>query len=196
MKNLFSSKNELISRKEKENLLSQKGTCFWLTGLSGSGKTTIAKLTAKKLHSDGILTQVLDGDNIRLGINNNLTFSEADRTENIRRIAEITKLFIENGVVTICCFISPTKKMRSLAKKIIGSKDFNEIFVNTSLKDCKKRDTKGLYKKAALGEIKNFTGISAPFEEPISAELILPTQNISAEDSSKILYNFALQIIK
>jgi len=196
MKNLFSSKNELISRKEKENLLSQKGTCFWLTGLSGSGKTTIAKLTAKKLHSDGILTQVLDGDNIRLGINNNLTFSEADRTENIRRIAEITKLFIENGVVTICCFISPTKKMRSLAKKIIGSKDFNEIFVNTSLKDCKKRDTKGLYKKAALGEIKNFTGVSAPFEEPISAELILPTQNISAEDSSKILYNFALQIIK
>ena len=196
MKNLFSSKNELISRKEKENLLSQKGTCFWLTGLSGSGKTTIAKLTAKKLHSDGILTQVLDGDNIRLGINNNLTFSEADRTENIRRIAEITKLFIENGVVTICCFISPTKKMRSLAKKIIGSKDFNEIFVNTSLKDCKKRDTKGLYKKAALGEIKNFTGVSAPFEEPISAELILPTQNISTEDSSKILYNFALQIIK
>ena len=196
MKNLFSSKNELISRKEKENLLSQKGTCFWLTGLSGSGKTTIAKLTAEKLHSDGILTQVLDGDNIRLGVNNNLTFSEEDRTENIRRIAEITKLFIENGVVTICCFISPTKKMRSLAKKIIGSKDFNEIFVNTSLEDCKKRDTKGLYKKAALGEIKNFTGVSAPFEEPISAELIIPTQNLSAEDSSRILYNFALQLIK
>jgi adenylylsulfate kinase len=196
MKNLFSSKNELISRKEKENLLSQKGTCFWLTGLSGSGKTTIAKLTAEKLHSDGILTQVLDGDNIRLGVNKNLTFSEEDRTENIRRIAEITKLFIENGVVTICCFISPTKKMRSLAKKIIGSKDFNEIFVNTSLEDCKKRDTKGLYKKAALGEIKNFTGISAPFEEPISAELIIPTQNLSAEDSSRILYNFALQLIK
>lgn len=196
MKNLFSSKNELISRKEKENLLSQKGTCFWLTGLSGSGKTTIAKLTAEKLHSDGILTQVLDGDNIRLGVNNNLTFSEEDRTENIRRIAEITKLFIENGVVTICCFISPTKKMRSLAKKIIGSKDFNEIFVNTSLEDCTKRDTKGLYKKAALGEIKNFTGVSAPFEEPISAELIIPTQNLSEEDSSRILYNFALQLIK
>jgi adenylylsulfate kinase len=196
MKNLFSSKNELISRKEKENLLSQKGTCFWLTGLSGSGKTTIAKLTSEKLHSDGILTQVLDGDNIRLGVNNNLTFSEEDRTENIRRIAEITKLFIENGVVTICCFISPTKKMRSLAKKIIGSKDFNEIFVNTSLEDCTKRDTKGLYKKAALGEIKNFTGVSAPFEEPISAELIIPTQNLSAEDSSRILYNFALQLIK
>jgi adenylylsulfate kinase len=196
MKNLFSSKNELISRGEKEILLSQKGSCFWLTGLSGSGKTTVAKLTAEKLHSDGILTQVLDGDNIRLGVNNNLTFSEADRTENIRRIAEITKLFIENGVVTICCFISPTKKLRSLAKKIIGSKDFNEIFVNTSLEDCKKRDTKGLYKKAALGEIKNFTGISAPFEEPISAELIIPTQNLSAEDSSRILYNFALQIIK
>ena len=196
MKNLFSSKNELISRKEKENLLSQKGSCFWLTGLSGSGKTTIAKLTAEKLHSDGILTQVLDGDNIRLGVNKNLTFSEEDRTENIRRIAEITKLFIENGVVTICCFISPTKKLRSLAKKIIGSKDFNEIFVNTSLEDCKKRDTKGLYKKAALGEIKNFTGISAPFEEPISAELIIPTQNLSAEDSSRILYNFALQLIK
>ena len=196
MKNLFSSKNELISKREKEILLSQKGSCFWLTGLSGSGKTTVAKLTAEKLHSDGILTQVLDGDNIRLGVNNNLTFSEADRTENIRRIAEITKLFIENGVVTICCFISPTKKLRSLAKKIIGSKDFNEIFVNTSLEDCKKRDTKGLYKKALAGEIKNFTGVSAPFEEPISAELIIPTQNLSAEDSSRILYNFALQIIK
>ena len=131
-----------------------------------------------------------------MGVNKNLTFSEEDRTENIRRIAEITKLFIENGVVTICCFISPTKKMRSLAKKIIGSKDFNEIFVNTSLEDCTKRDTKGLYKKAALGEIKNFTGVSAPFEEPISAELIIPTQNLSAEDSSRILYNFALQLIK
>ena len=188
MKNLFSSKNELISRREKEILLSQKGSCFWLTGLSGSGKTTIAKLTAEKLHSDGILTQVLDGDNIRLGVNNNLTFSEADRTENIRRIAEITKLFIENGVVTICCFISPTKKLRSLAKKIIGSKDFNEIFVNTSLEDCKKRDTKGLYKKARAGLIKNFTGIDSPYEVPKNPFIEIETENIELEDSVEFIY--------
>ena len=127
MEHLFSSKKGLISREKKEILLNQKGTCLWLTGLSGSGKTTIAKVVSEKLHKNGILTNVLDGDNIRLGINSNLTFSEDDRLENVRRTAEIAKLFVECGVVTICCLVSPTVKIRKLAKKIIGEKDFYEM---------------------------------------------------------------------
>ena len=156
MENLFSSKDELISREDKEKLLNQKGVCFWLTGLSGSGKTSIATSFSKRLHNMGIITQVLDGDNIRIGINNNLSFSETDRLENIRRTSEIGKLFIESGIVTICCLVSPTKKMREQAKLIIGEKDFHEIYIDTNLEECKKRDTKGLYAKAIKGEIKNF----------------------------------------
>ena len=195
MKNLFSSKHDLISREEKEKLLKQKGICLWLTGLSGSGKTTIAKSFSKKLHLKGIITQVLDGDNIRIGINNNLSFTEEDRLENIRRTAEIGKLFVESGIVTICSLVSPTKKMREKAKLIIGSSDFYEIFISANLEECKKRDTKGLYKKAIKGEIKNFTGISAPYEKPVSPNLMVPTENISIEESSEILYNFALPLI-
>ena len=196
MEHLFSSKKGLISRKKKEILLNQKGTCLWLTGLSGSGKTTIAKIVSEELHKNGILTNVLDGDNIRLGINSNLTFSEDDRLENVRRTAEIAKLFVECGVVTICCLVSPTVKIRKLAKKIIGEEDFNEIFINTSLKQCKKRDTKGLYKKAEMGLVQNFTGISAPYQAPINPKLSIPTQNLSKEESSKILFNFAYNLIK
>ena len=195
MENLFSSKHELISREDKEKLLNQKGVCLWLTGLSGSGKTTIAKTISKKLHLKGIITQVLDGDNIRIGINNNLSFSEEDRLENIRRTSEIGKLFVESGIVTICCLVSPTKKMREKAKSIIGSSDFYEIFISTNLEECKKRDTKGLYEKAIKGEIKNFTGISAPYEKPNSPNLVVPTENISIEESSEILYNFAIPLI-
>ena len=195
MENLFSSKHELISREDKEKLLNQKGICLWLTGLSGSGKTTIAKSFSKKLHLKGIITQVLDGDNIRIGINNNLSFSEEDRLENIRRTSEIGKLFVESGIVTICCLVSPTKKMREKAKSIIGSSDFYEIYISTNLEECKKRDTKGLYKKAIKGEIKNFTGISAPYEKPVSPNLMVSTENISIEESSEILYNFALPLI-
>ena len=195
MENLFSSKHELISREDKEKLLNQKGICLWLTGLSGSGKTTIAKSFSKKLHLKGIITQVLDGDNIRIGINNNLSFSEEDRLENIRRTSEIGKLFVESGIVTICCLVSPTKKMREKAKSIIGSSDFYEIYISTNLEECKKRDTKGLYEKAIRGEIKNFTGISAPYEKPVSPNLIVSTENISIEESSEILYNFALPLI-
>ena len=129
MEHLFSSKKELISREKKEILLNQKGICLWLTGLSGSGKTTIAKIVSEKLHENRILTKVLDGDNIRLGINNNLSFNDDDRLENVRRTAEIAKLFVECGVVTICCLVSPTIKIRKLAKKIIGQSDFYEIFI-------------------------------------------------------------------
>ena len=195
MVNLFSSKHELISREDKEKLLNQKGVCLWLTGLSGSGKTTIAKTISKKLHKKGIITQVLDGDNIRIGINNNLSFSEEDRLENIRRTSEIGKLFVESGIVTICCLVSPTKKMREKAKSIIGASDFYEIYIDTNLNECKKRDTKGLYEKAIRGEIKNFTGISAPYEKPNSPNLVVPTENISIEESSEILYNFAIPLI-
>ena len=195
MENLFSSKHELISREDKEKLLNQKGVCLWLTGLSGSGKTTIAKTISKKLHKKGIITQVLDGDNIRIGINNNLSFSEEDRLENIRRTSEIGKLFVESGIVTICCLVSPTKKMREKAKSIIGASDFYEIYITTNLDACKKRDTKGLYEKAIRGEINNFTGISAPYEKPNSPNLVVPTENISIEESSEILYNFAIPLI-
>ena len=196
MDNLFSTENELISRLEKEKLLYQSGICIWLTGLSGSGKTTIAKYISKKLHEKGIITQVLDGDNIRLGINKNLSFSVEDRTENIRRTAEISKLFVHCGVVTICCLVSPTEKIRQLAKEIIGEKDFYEVFINTSLEACEKRDTKGLYKMARKGEINDFTGISSAFEVPKNPSLNITTEGKSIEESGELLLNNVLNKIK
>ena len=195
MDNLFSTNHELIPKTEMEKLLKQKGICLWLTGLSGSGKTSIANYVAKKLHAEGFLTKVLDGDNIRLGINKNLSFSEADRMENVRRTAEISKLFVDCGIITICCLVSPKKIMRTLAKEIIGKKNFYEIFISTSLEDCEIRDTKGLYKKARSGELLNFTGISSPYEEPIGPSLNISTKENNIEESSKILYNFVLPLI-
>jgi adenylylsulfate kinase len=180
--NIFPT-DKILQRNAKENLLSQKGVCIWFTGLSGSGKTTIATELEKKLHEKKLLTQILDGDNIRAGINNNLGFSEQDRLENIRRIAEITKLFVNCGVITICCFVSPTEEIRSIARSIIGEKDFVEVFVNTPLEICEARDVKGLYAKARKGEIKDFTGINAPFEIPQHAAIEL--KNRSIEESVK-----------
>ena len=182
MQNLYSTKNSLLSREDKEKLLNQKGICIWLTGLSGSGKTTIANYVSRQLHDSGVYTQVLDGDNIRLGINKNLSFSDRDRQENIRRIAEVTKLFVEAGVVTFCCFVSPSNKMRTLAKNVIGENDFFEVFVSTNLKTCETRDVKGLYKKARKGEIKDFTGVSSPFENPVNPDLVLDTENKSIDE--------------
>ena len=182
MQNLYSTKDSLLSRKDKEKLLNQKGICIWLTGLSGSGKTTIANYVSRQLHDNGVYTQVLDGDNIRLGINKNLSFSDQDRQENIRRIAEVTKLFVEAGVVTFCCFVSPSDKMRALAKNVIGENDFFEVFVSTNLETCETRDVKGLYKKARKGEIKDFTGISSPFENPVNPDLVLDTENKSINE--------------
>ena len=184
-KHLFSSSKDLLSRTEKEKLLNQKGIVLWLTGLSGSGKTTIAKAVSKQLHKNGFLTQVLDGDNIRLGINNNLSFSLEDRMENIRRTAEMAKLFVDCGVVTVCCLVSPTEKIRTLAKEIIGTKDFFEIFINTPLNICEERDVKGLYAMARKGEVKNFTGISAPFENPKSPSLEIKTEGVNIATSTK-----------
>lgn len=187
--------DRILSRADKEKLLNQKGLVIWMTGLSGSGKSTIAIGLERKLHEHGILTQVLDGDNVRTGINNNLGFSESDRTENIRRIAEVSKLFLNCGIVCINCFVSPTLEIRANAKKIIGE-DFIEVFINTPLEECEKRDVKGLYKKARAGEIKDFTGINAPFEAPLNPDVEIKTVGKSIEESVNELLNHILPKIK
>jgi adenylylsulfate kinase len=187
--------NKLLQRSDKENLLQQKAICIWMTGLSGSGKSTIAQGLEKKLHENGIVTTILDGDNVRSGINNNLGFSDVDRKENIRRIAEINKLFLQTGIVTINSFVSPTKEVRDFAKEIIGD-DFYEVYVNASFDECAKRDVKGLYKKALNGEIKNFTGLDAPFEAPINAALEIKTAEQTIEQSIETIYNFFISKIK
>jgi len=186
--NIFPTNNILL-RKDKEKILNQKGIVFWFTGLSGSGKTTIAIALEKELSKKGFLTQILDGDNIRIGINNNLGFSEEDRIENIRRIAEIAKLFLNCGIITICCFVSPTREMRNMAKNIIGSKDFIEIFVNTPIEICEQRDVKGLYAMARRGEIKDFTGVSMPFEPPIKPKAEVKTEKMSVDECVKKIIN-------
>ena len=175
--------DRILQRKDKEALLQQKSFVIWLTGLSGSGKTTIAIGLERELNKRGFLTQILDGDNIRTGINNNLGFSNEDRTENIRRIAEISKLFLNAGVITINCFVSPTIEIRENAKTIIGEENFLEVFVNTPFEVCEQRDVKGLYKKARAGEIKNFTGLDAPFEAPINPFLDLKTDERTIEET-------------
>jgi len=167
-KNIYPVFNQILSKEEKEERLKQNAKCIWLTGLSGSGKTTIAIELERKLFEMGYFVQILDGDNIRSGISNNLDFSNSDRFENIRRISEVSKLFVNSGIITINCFVSPTEEIRSEARKIIGKDNFVGIFVNTDIEICEERDTKGLYKKARKGEIKNFTGISSKFERPDS----------------------------
>ena len=175
--NIYPIFNQIISKREKENRLKQNAKCIWLTGLSGSGKTTLALKLEKTLFNQGFLVQILDGDNIRTGISNNLDFSENDRLENIRRIAEVSKLFVNCGIITINCFVSPSDKIRSQAKKIIGDENFIGIYINADLSTCEKRDTKGLYKKARKGEIKNFTGISSIFEKPDKTFIEINTNN-------------------
>lgn len=177
LQNIFPVFDKIVGRAEKERLLNQKAKVIWMTGLSGSGKTTIAIELEKELLKRGFFTQVLDGDNVRTGINNNLGFSEEDRAENIRRIAEVSKLFLNCGVITINCFVSPTKTIRENAKKIIGAIDFIEVFIDTPIEICEQRDVKGLYKKARAGEIKDFTGINAPFEAPTNAKVVVETKN-------------------
>jgi len=182
--------DQLLPRESKEDLLQQRGKVLWFTGLSGSGKSTIAKGLEEKLHAKGFFSVVLDGDNVRTGINNNLGFSDEDRKENIRRIAEVAKLFCANGVITICSFVSPTNEIRTQAKSIVGEKDFLEIFVNTPIEECEKRDVKGLYAKARAGEIKDFTGVSVPFEIPVNADLEIQTQNKSVEENVNEVMSF------
>ena len=194
--NIFPVFDKIISKEKKEKLLNQKGKVVWLTGLSGSGKTTIALQLEKELYKLGFLVQILDGDNIRAGINNNLSFSESDRTENIRRIAEVSKLFLNCGIITINCFVSPTIKMRQIAKKIIGKENYYEIFINADLETCEKRDVKGLYKKARNGEIKNFTGIDSEYEKPNNPSLEVNTSQLSIDQSIEIILKNVLPQLK
>jgi adenylylsulfate kinase len=188
--------DHLISRTDREQRLRQHSKVLWFTGLSGSGKSTIAIALERMLFENGYFAQVLDGDNIRSGINNNLGFSEEDRIENIRRIAEISKLFVHAGVITLNCFISPTHAMREMAKNIIGTDDFIEIYINTPIEICEARDVKGLYAKARRGEIKNFTGIHESFEAPLHPSIEIKTVDKSIEACVKEIYDFILPLIK
>lgn len=188
--------DKMLSRSAKEQLLGQKGLMVWFTGLSGSGKSTLAVALERELHQRGLLCRILDGDNIRSGINNNLGFSAADREENIRRIAEVGKLFVDTGIITLAAFISPDEKMRQMAASIIGNEDFLEVYVNTPIEACEKRDVKGLYAKARKGEIKNFTGVSAPFEAPENPDISIDTSVTGLEESVQALLSIILPKIK
>ena len=196
MSNLFSIADQLISRNEKEIRLGQKAKVFWFTGLSGSGKSTLAVALERKLFELGYHVIILDGDTIRTGINNNLSFSPEDRIENIRRIAEMAKLFVGNGLITIVSFISPTRDMRAMAKNIIGENDFVETYIDTPLEICEARDIKGLYKKARAGEITDFTGISAPYEPPILPDIHIHTAGQTIELSTKQLLEATLREVR
>ena len=188
--------DKILGRAQKEQHLNQKSKVIWFTGLSGSGKSTIAEGLEKILFDKGFHTMILDGDNIRSGINKNLGFTEDDRTENIRRIGEVAKLFLNNGVITLCSFVSPTEEVRKQVQQIVGADDFIEIFVDTPLEVCEQRDVKGLYKKARAGVIKNFTGIDALFEPPIDPALIIKTINQSIEESVNEAFEFIIDKIR
>lgn len=181
--NVYPIFDKMMTRADKEQLLNQRGLMVWFTGLSGSGKSTIAIALERELHRRGLLCRILDGDNIRSGINNNLGFSEADRVENIRRIAEVGKLFVDTGIITLAAFISPNNALRQMAAEIIGKEDFIEVYVSTPIEVCEQRDVKGLYARARRGEIKDFTGVSAPFEAPEHPDLSLDTSVLTLEES-------------
>ena len=185
--------SEQLTKKNRETLLEQKGCVIWLTGLSGSGKSTIANEVQKKLYTQTKLVYMLDGDNIRSGINSDLSFSIKDRFENIRRVAHIAKLISDLGVIVLVSFITPLDEMRKTAKEIIKD-EYNLVFIDASVKECIKRDTKGLYKKAIKGEITNFTGISSPFEKPENFNLRLDTYNEDINQCTNELVNYILTI--
>lgn len=195
-KSIYPIFERMEPRSAKERLLSQRGVTLWFTGLSGSGKSTIAIALERYLSSRGHLCRILDGDNIRCGINSDLGFSESDRRENIRRIAEVCKLFTSTGVITLAAFVSPTRDLRRMAAEIIGRDDFVEIYVSTPIEECERRDVKGLYAKARRGEIADFTGISAPFEAPDAADIVIDTSNIGIEECVRqIMERLALRIV-
>ena len=181
--NIYPIFDRMLTRADKEQLLGQRGMMIWFTGLSGSGKSTIAIALERELQRRRLLCRILDGDNIRSGINSNLGFSPEDRVENIRRIAEVGKLFVDTGIITLAAFISPTNELRRMAARIIGEQDFYEVYVSTPLEECEQRDVKGLYAKARRGEIRDFTGISAPFEVPEHPALSLDTSQLTVEES-------------
>ena len=190
MNEIYPIFDQMLSRSDKEELLGQKGIMLWFTGLSGSGKSTVAIALERELQKRGLLCRILDGDNIRSGINKGLGFTAEDRRENIRRIAEVAKLFVDTGIITIAAFISPSNELRRMASDIIGAEDFKEVYISTPLEVCEARDVKGLYAKARRGEIKNFTGISAPFEAHEHPALSIDTSKVSLEDSVKQILAF------
>ena len=190
---IFPIFDKMLTRQDKEQLLGQRGIMIWMTGLSGSGKSTVAIGIERELQKRGILCRILDGDNIRAGINSNLGFSAEDRKENIRRIAEIGKLFVDTGIVTIACFVSPTLELRQMAREIIGPDDFREVYIATPLEECERRDVKGLYARARKGEVKDFTGISAPFEAPTNPDLSLDTSQMTLKDEVEAVVDLCLR---
>ena len=185
-----------MTREEREERFRQRSKTIWMTGLSGAGKTTIALGLEKELFSRGFFVKLLDGDDVRTGLNKDLTFSPADRTENIRRIAEVNRLFVLSGIITVDCFISPTLEIRHMAREIIGPENFIEVFVKASLEVCEKRDVKGLYAKARAGLIKEFTGIDAPYEAPEHADLVLDTTSKTPEESVREALEFIIPRIE
>jgi len=182
-----------ISRKEKERSAGHKGMTLWLTGLSGSGKSTLANLLEAALFKKGCNTIILDGDNIRHGLNSDLGFSNKDRTENIRRIGEVARLLAENGSIVIASFISPFRKDRDVIRKKMKKGDFIEVFLDCDIKTCIKRDPKGLYKKAHCGKIMDFTGISSSYERPLHPEIELDTATLKANECEQIIIEFLLK---
>ncbi|WKN33136.1 adenylyl-sulfate kinase [Porifericola rhodea] len=194
MNHIYPIFDTILQQQDKEALLQQKGKVIWMVGLSGSGKSTLARAAENTLHQEKKLTMLLDGDNLRTGVNNNLGFSEEERRENIRRAAEVAKLFANCGVVTICSLISPTESIRQMAKEIIGNDAYFEVYIDCPLEVCEQRDVKGLYAKARKGEIKEFTGISSPFEEPQHPDLRLKTGEKSIKECHQLLVDKILEI--
>lgn len=184
-----------IDAKKRSELKKHRSLVIWFTGLSGSGKSTISDRLEQLLFDAGIHTYLLDGDNIRMGLNKGLGFSQSDREENLRRIAEVAKLFIDAGIVVLSAFVSPLIKDREMVKEIIGTDNFFEIYINTSLEECERRDVKGFYKKARSGEIKNFTGISAPYESPVNPDIELNTQELSVDESALTIFKVIIDKI-
>ena len=192
---LYPTTDVLMSRSAKEERLGQRAKVFWLYGLSGSGKTTLAAAFERRLHEKGLFSVVLDGDNVRSGLNKDLGFSDEDRSENIRRIAEAAKLFVENGVLTIVSFITPRERFRRMAREIVGENDFLEVYAKASYETCEKRDVKGLYAKANAGKIRDFTGQQSNFEEPSAPWLVLDTEVSTPEESLEQLWESSQKLV-
>lgn len=188
--------DKMLPREAKEELLGQRGGVIWMYGLSGSGKSTLANLLERRLHESGRMVKILDGDNVRAGLNKNLGFSDEDRLENIRRVAEVAKLFADSGIVTIASFITPNNELRSLAREIIGDEDLLEVYVKASFETCSERDPKGLYAKVKAGEVKQFTGKDSAFEEPNNPDLVVDTEALSEEGSLSLLLEAAEAKVK
>lgn len=196
MDNLYPTFDKMLPREAKETLLGQRGLVVWMYGLSGSGKSTLANLLERKLHDEGKFIKVLDGDNIRSGLNNNLGFTDEDRAENIRRVSEVAKLFADSGIITLTSFITPVESLRANARKIIGDDDLLEVYVKASFDACAERDPKGLYAKVKAGEVKNFTGKDSAFEEPEHADIIIETESQTEAESLETLYQAVVSRIE